>query len=106
MFQTHTAVNENDIVSRFVSRGDFSVSPATVPTWASAMDIQIPYNVERILLAVTDVDVGRVAGLMTTFDADLGVTVPQDIMAGVRDVIADSVSVSQGQILATMKVCF
>ena len=101
-----SAVNENDIVSRFVSGGDFSVSPATVATWASAMDIQIPYNVERILLAVTDVDVERVAGLMTKFDSDLRVDIPSDIMKRVRDVIADSASVSRDQILAAMKACY
>ena len=81
------AVNENDIVSRFIAKGDFTVSDTVVGTWASAMDIQIPYNVERILLAATGVDVPTIGKLMDDFDADAGVQIPSSVMNKVREII-------------------
>lgn len=35
------AVNENDIVHKTLSKGDFSVTNSVVKTWASSMDIQV-----------------------------------------------------------------
>ena len=35
------AVNENDIVHRAVSTGDFTMSEKVMQTWSSAMDIQV-----------------------------------------------------------------
>ena len=35
------AVNENDIVHRAISTGDFTMSEKVMQTWSSAMDIQV-----------------------------------------------------------------
>ena len=35
------AVNENDIFHRALSTGDFTLSENVVPTWSTAMDIQV-----------------------------------------------------------------
>ena len=85
--QIVAAVNENDIVSRFLTKGDFSVSKEVVGTWASAMDIQIPYNVERILLAATGINIHEVGQLMFEFDRTKKVQIPAEMMAKVRQVI-------------------
>ena len=38
------AVNENDIVHRAISAGDFSLSENVLKTWSTAMDIQVMVN--------------------------------------------------------------
>merc|ERR1719489_51849 len=97
------AVNENDIVGRFIASGDFSVSEEVVSTWASAMDIQIPYNVERILLAATDVDVEGIGKLMRDFDANNRVQIPSHVMQKVNQIIVGTMSVKREDILSRMK---
>ncbi|XP_076139602.1 threonine synthase-like 2 [Alosa pseudoharengus] len=42
-------VNSNDIVCRAVQKGDFSMATSVKQTMAPAIDIQDPYNMERVL---------------------------------------------------------
>ncbi|XP_063067387.1 threonine synthase-like 2 [Engraulis encrasicolus] len=42
-------VNSNDILCRAVQKGDFSMAPSVTQTLAPAIDIQDPYNMERVL---------------------------------------------------------
>ena len=70
-----------------------------MPTWASAMDIQIPYNVERMLLAVTDVDVEAVSAVMNEFDKHLKVKVPDQMMDKIRQLVVDTEAVDRMQVL-------
>jgi threonine synthase len=49
------ATNENDILSRFVQRGDYSKSEV-VPTVSPSMDIQLASNFERYLYYLNDAD--------------------------------------------------
>ena len=69
-----------------------------VPTWASAMDIQIPYNVERMLLAVTDVDIEAVSAVMNEFDKHLKVKVPDQMMDKIRQLVVDTEAVDRMQV--------
>uniref|UniRef100_A0A8C5XFC8 Threonine synthase like 2 n=1 Tax=Microcebus murinus TaxID=30608 RepID=A0A8C5XFC8_MICMU len=73
------AVNRNDIIHRTVQHGDFSLSEAVKPTLASAMDIQVPYNMERIfwLLSGSDSQVTRV--LMEQFERTQSLKLPQEL---------------------------
>jgi threonine synthase len=48
-------VNENDIIHRWLLSGVFSVAPQVVQTVAPSMDIQVPYNVERMLWLASSV---------------------------------------------------
>ena len=56
-----TAVTINDIVNRTVSGADFSIAPEVTPTLAPSIDIQVPYNMERIYFFCSDGDelIGR-----------------------------------------------
>jgi len=38
------AVNENDIVHRAISTGDFTLSENVAQTWSTAMDIQVIHH--------------------------------------------------------------
>ena len=73
-------------------------SEKVLQTWATAMDIQVPYNVERIVLMAAGLDTARVAALMKQFEADTAVKLPEDLRAAVRGVVVDSVMVASGEI--------
>nr|XP_045007374.1 threonine synthase-like 2 isoform X5 [Jaculus jaculus] len=61
-------VNCNDIIHRTVQQGDFSLSEAVKPTLASAMDIQVPYNMERIFWLLSDSNSQVTRTLMEQFE--------------------------------------
>ena len=43
------AVNSNDIVYRTLTQGDYSIADKVIPTYATAMDIQVIINYSLIL---------------------------------------------------------
>uniref|UniRef100_A0A7S3PNT8 threonine synthase n=1 Tax=Aplanochytrium stocchinoi TaxID=215587 RepID=A0A7S3PNT8_9STRA len=45
----HVATNNNDIMHRFLSCGTATVAQSCLRTLSNAMDIQVPYNIERIV---------------------------------------------------------
>ena len=83
------ATNENDILSRFVSRGDYSIADV-VETPAPSMDIQLASNFERYLYYLLDGDAARVRQAMAdfagtgslTFDSSLQKRVAADFLSG------------------------
>ncbi|XP_032509534.1 threonine synthase-like 2 isoform X3 [Phocoena sinus] len=73
------AVNYNDIIHRTVQRGDFSLSEAVKPTLASAMDIQVPYNMERIFWLLSGSDSQVTRALMEQFERTRSVSLPKEL---------------------------
>uniref|UniRef100_A0A9L0JAM5 Threonine synthase like 2 n=1 Tax=Equus asinus TaxID=9793 RepID=A0A9L0JAM5_EQUAS len=73
------AVNRNDIIHRTVQRGDFSLSKAVKATLASAMDIQVPYNMERIFWLLSGSDSQVTRALMEQFERTQSVSLPKDL---------------------------
>ena len=94
------ATNENDILTRFVNQGDYSVTGAVTPTSSPSMDIQIASNFERYLYYLRDQDGSLVKADMENFAATgrLDLSGCSDQVA--RDFV--SVSVSEEQTLATI----
>jgi len=99
------AVTPNDIVHRTLQTGDFSLSPVVLQTWATAMDIQVPYNVERMVLMACGLDTARVKTLMAQFDKSAGTKIPDDILATIRKVVVDSVCIQNEEMISTLKRC-
>ncbi len=62
------ATNENDILHRALSAGDYSVGQV-VPTHAPSMDIQVSSNFERLLFDLAGRDGAATAGMMQEFEA-------------------------------------
>ena len=60
------ATNENNILSRFVRDGDYSVG-SVVPTLSPSMDIQVASNFERYLFYLFDENPERVKAAMAAF---------------------------------------
>ena len=96
------AATPNDIVHRTLQTGDFSLSEVVLQTWATAMDIQVhyqlliccithytfclkvPYNVERMVLMACGLDTERVGVLMKEFYAETKTSIPEDILNIIR----------------------
>merc|ERR1719411_1556822 len=95
------AVTPNDIVHRTLQTGDFSLSAEVLQTWATAMDIQVPYNVERMVLMACGIDTDRVGVLMKEFDAETKTSIPEDILNIVRKVVVDSKCVHNEEMIET-----
>ncbi|NXG27488.1 THNS2 protein, partial [Dromaius novaehollandiae] len=72
-------VNSNDIIHRAVQHGDFSLSGGVKATLASAMDIQEPYNMERILWLLSDGDSSLIKTLMEQFSVSKSLKLPEDL---------------------------
>lgn len=99
-------VNKNDIISRTIDEGDFSLNSSVTQTLASAMDIQNPYNVERLIYLCCDGDVERTRQIMNEFDSKDKVTIPEDILHALQELIVDSMVVSDTAITTTMKTVY
>ncbi|EPY82063.1 threonine synthase-like protein [Camelus ferus] len=99
------AVNCNDIVHRTVQRGDFSLSRAVKPTLASAMDIQVPYNMERIFWLLSGSDSQGTRALMEQFERTQSVSLPEELHSKLSEAVA-SESVSDETITQTMSRCW
>ncbi|XP_067560533.1 threonine synthase-like 2 isoform X2 [Pseudorca crassidens] len=99
------AVNSNDIIHRAVQRGDFSLSEAVKPTLASAMDIQVPYNMERIFWLLSGSDSQVTRALMEQFERTRGVSLPKELHSKLSEAVI-SQSVSDEAITQTMGRCW
>ncbi|CAK8718596.1 MAG: threonine synthase [Candidatus Electronema aureum] len=63
------ATNANDILSRFVNQGEYSIAGEVVPTSSPSMDIQIASNFERYLYYLLHEDGSSVKAEMESFAA-------------------------------------
>ncbi|XP_051830371.1 threonine synthase-like 2 [Antechinus flavipes] len=98
-------VNQNDIIHRTIQKGDFSLSGITRPTLASAMDIQVPYNMERIFWLLSGSDSGLLRALMEQFDRTKKLCLPRKLHAKVSETIS-SLSASDEDVIQTMQRCW
>jgi threonine synthase len=95
------ATNENDILERFVSHGDYSISDV-VETLAPSMDIQLASNFERYLYYLYEEDASRVCEAMAGFAASGKLTFSSAEQARVaRDFLSGSAN--QAETLATIR---
>ncbi|NXC46599.1 THNS2 protein, partial [Penelope pileata] len=99
------AVNSNDIIHRTIQHGDFSLSDRVKATLASAMDIQEPYNVERILWLLSGSDSHLMKTLMEQFNVSKSLKLPEDLHRKLSETLR-SFSVSDEDIVGAMRRCW
>ncbi|XP_073906251.1 threonine synthase-like 2 isoform X2 [Castor canadensis] len=99
------AVNHNDIIHRTVQSGDFSLSEAVKPTLASAMDIQVPYNMERIFWLLSGSNSQETKALMEQFERTQSLHLPKELHSKLSEAVT-SESVSDDAITRTMARCW
>ncbi|XP_054680231.1 threonine synthase-like 2 isoform X1 [Grus americana] len=98
-------VNSNDIIHRTVQHGDFSLSESVKATLASAMDIQEPYNVERILWLLSGSDNRLTKTLMEQFSVLKSLKLPEDLHRKLSETLR-SCSASDEDIVRAMQRCW
>ncbi|XP_075608886.1 threonine synthase-like 2 isoform X2 [Balearica regulorum gibbericeps] len=98
-------VNSNDIIHRTVQHGDFSLSESVKATLASAMDIQEPYNVERILWLLSGSDSRLTKTLMERFSVLKSLKLPEDLHRKLSETLR-SCSASDEDIVRAMQRCW
>jgi len=77
------ATNENNILSRFVLHGDYSVD-TVVETLSPSMDIQIASNFERYLYYLLDEDSESLRALMESFASSKSLQFDEQLQSKVR----------------------
>jgi threonine synthase len=93
------ATNDNDILSRFVNKGDYSLGDVKM-TSSPSMDIQAASNFERYLYYLMDSDPNKTKALMEEFakNGSIDLSGSQDLIK--RDFVA--VAVSEDQVANTI----
>ncbi|KAG9469573.1 hypothetical protein GDO78_020202 [Eleutherodactylus coqui] len=102
--QLVAGVNSNDIIHRTVQHGDFSLGN-TERTLASAMDIQEPYNMERILWLAADCDSAKVKEMMDEFNNRKRLKLPLELQRRLLGMMK-SCSVTDDNIIQTIRRCW
>jgi len=95
------ATNENNLLTRFVTRGDYSVS-SVVPTISPSMDIQVASNFERYLYYLYGSDPERTRHDFEQFSKTGKLHFDKDKLAVIQEDFA-SKSVNEAETLATIK---
>uniref|UniRef100_A0A8C1ZTI2 Threonine synthase-like 2 n=1 Tax=Cyprinus carpio TaxID=7962 RepID=A0A8C1ZTI2_CYPCA len=98
-------VNSNDIVHRALQSGDFSMSDSVKQTLAPAIDIQDPYNMERVFWLLSGRDGAMVKSLMEEFQRTHKLTLPASLHQQLCEVLSSG-SVSDDGILEAMRRCW
>lgn len=94
------ATNENNILTRFINNGDYSVGQV-VQTLSPSMDIQVASNFERYLFYLFNRDAGRVRAAFAQLKNEGRIDFSADELARVRREFR-SVSVNREETLATI----
>lgn len=93
-------VNHNDKIHRCITTGSLQQPEKVIQSYASAMDIQIPYNIERVISFLSrNVDV---ADQFTQYDSTGQMDLTPSQLTTIQKLIW-STSVSQADILKTMQ---
>jgi len=95
------ATNENNILTRFVTQGDYSVGNV-IPTYSPSMDIQIASNFERYLYYLHGQDPSALKAAMERFQKTGRLSFDEKMQEVVRREFA-SASVSQDDTLSTIR---
>jgi len=95
------ATNENNLLTRFVTRGDYSVS-TVVATSSPSMDIQVASNFERYLYYLYDCDPDRTRKDFEQFAQSGKLSFKADLLRTIQRDFA-SKSVTEAETLGTIK---
>ncbi|GAV00237.1 hypothetical protein RvY_11119 [Ramazzottius varieornatus] len=98
--------NVNDFLCTMVEKGRLRTEGVAQHTLASAMDIQLPYNIERILYILADNnDKWKIADMMRRVERAEIVQLPPTLFAKVKEALACHRS-TDDDIVGTMKRCW
>lgn len=96
-----SAVNENDVVHRVFQEGKLVVAADLTTTYSSAMDIQLPYNIERVFYYMSGRQTDAVKVVMESFESGKNTPIPKSILE--NNSYITTMRVSNEETLAVMK---
>uniref|UniRef100_T1IHH2 Threonine synthase-like 2 n=1 Tax=Strigamia maritima TaxID=126957 RepID=T1IHH2_STRMM len=100
------STNSNKCVSEFLRRGEIKTGNKAHPTLAPAMDIQMPYNLERLVFLVSNGDFKLLESFGSAFDNNRNIKLPDIILNKLKEVIIDAESFSDDVITNTIRKCW
>ncbi|GAB6031009.1 Threonine synthase-like 2 [Chamberlinius hualienensis] len=100
-----STVNSNDVLHRFVQDNVVSASSTVTKTWASAMDIQLPLNLERLMFLFSR-DAQLSQNTMQALHNKIPISIPESVMKQIKSLIVDSHVVDDNTITQTMRKCW
>ncbi|MBN3290930.1 THNS2 protein, partial [Polypterus senegalus] len=100
-----STVNENDIIFRTIKHGDFSLASSVKHTLAPAIDIQDPYNMERVFWLFSGMDNKLIKEMMEEFHSTGKIKLQDSLHSKISKIIS-SCSVTDDGIMQTMKRCW
>lgn len=83
--QIVAGVNANDITHRTITKGEFHRSEHMEKTLSDAINIQVPYNMERVLFYLTGEDSSLIKSWMAEMDATGRLTLPAALLRRMQD---------------------
>ena len=95
-------VNENDITYRTIRTGEFHRSEKMLKTLSDAINIQVPYNMERIFYYLTNEDSSLVKAWMSEMEATGRLTLSQAWLDKMQEVF-DSARIDDESMCAAMR---
>ncbi|KAL2100302.1 hypothetical protein ACEWY4_004696 [Coilia grayii] len=98
-------VNSNDIVCRAVQKGDFSMAPIVTQTLAPAIDIQDPYNMERVLWLLSGKNGPLVKQMLEEFQKSHRLPLPDTLHKELSSLMSAG-SVCDKGIVESMRRCW
>lgn len=93
--QILSAVNENDVVHRAFTLGDFSITKPQVPTYAMSLDSLMPHNIERIFFYALGGDSVTLKRVMEDFEKRQKSVLPRKLLENVQHFLTASVDMKQ-----------
>jgi threonine synthase len=99
--QLIVATNQNDILSRVINTGDYTVGEVS-PSISPSMDIQISSNFERLLFNIYDGDAAAVRGLMSDLNSAKSFTIADTPLKKAQSIFS-ALKVDEETTIATIK---
>ena len=96
-----SAVNENDVVHRAFTCGEFSITKPQVPTYAMSLDSVLPHNIERIFHYALNGDCATLKRVMEDFELKQKSVLPRKLLENAQHL--QTASVDKNQCLKTIE---
>ncbi|XP_013420134.1 threonine synthase-like 2 isoform X2 [Lingula anatina] len=99
-------VNRNDIMYHICTEGKLKMPSTMTPSLAPAMDIQNPYNMQRILYMLSNSNGKLVKEIMETFEAGREAVIPDDVFKKMKKIVTKSFVADDDLIKSAMARCW
>lgn len=75
-----SAVNENDLIHRAFTLGQYSITKPRIATYAISLDSLMPYNIERVFFYTLNGDCATLKQIMEDFEQKQNTLLPQKML--------------------------